>query len=141
MDCKDSEIMKILFGIRRWRPGFSAAQQRIEQRIREAVDEWIEQKGYTRLLPTLNSLAEDIGVPSDQLIVHIRKRTRKSVMAWRKELRIREARRLLLDYPEMPISIVGLMVGIDDKSNFKRQFAQLVGMPPRVWREKHLRRS
>ena len=95
----------------------------------------------TRLLPTLNSLAEDIGVPSDQLIVHIRKRTRKSVMAWRKELRIREARRLLLDYPEMPISIVGLMVGIDDKSNFKRQFAQLVGMQPRVWREKHLRRS
>ena len=132
--------MKILFGNRRWRPGFSAAQRCMQQRIRAAVDEWIEQKGYTRLLPTLNSLAADIGVPSDQLTVHIRMRTRKSVMAWRKELRIREARRLLLDFPDLPISVIGLMVGIDDKSNFKRQFEQLVGVPPRVWREKHLRR-
>lgn len=132
--------MKILFGNRRWRPGFSAAQRCMQQRIRAAVDEWIEQKGYTRLLPTLNSLAADIGIPSDQLTVHIRMRTRKSVMAWRKELRIREARRLLLDFPDLPISVIGLMVGIDDKSNFKRQFEQLVGVPPRVWREKHLRR-
>lgn len=112
----------------------------MQQRIRAAVDEWIEQKGYTRLLPTLNSLAADIGIPSDQLTVHIRMRTRKSVMAWRKELRIREARRLLLDFPDLPISVIGLMVGIDDKSNFKRQFEQLVGVPPRIWREKHLRR-
>lgn len=132
--------MKILFGNRRWRPGFSAAQRCMQQRIRAAVDEWIEQKGYTRLLPTLNSLAADIGIPSDQLTVHIRMRTRKSVMAWRKELRIREARRLLLDFPDLPISVIGLMVGIDDKSNFKRQFEQLVGVPPRIWREKHLRR-
>lgn len=132
--------MKILFGNRRWRPGFSAAQRCMQQRIRAAVDEWVEQKGYTRLLPTLNSLAADIGIPSDQLTVHIRMRTRKSVMAWRKELRIREARRLLLDFPDLPISVIGLMVGIDDKSNFKRQFEQLVGVPPRVWREKHLRR-
>ena len=36
---------------------------------------------------------------------------------------------------------VGEMVGIDDKSNFKRQFADVVGMPPRLWREKHSRRT
>ena len=133
--------MKIIFGKWRWRPGFSEAQLRIQQRIREAVDEWVEQKGYTKLLPTLDSLAADIGIPSDQLNVHIRMQTRKSVLAWRKELRIREARQLLLDYPDLPIAVIGMMVGIDDKSNFKRQFEQLVGVSPRVWREKHLRRA
>ena len=133
--------MKIFFGNKRWRPGFSEAQQRIQQRIREAVDTWVEQKGYTKLLPTLDRLAADIGIPSDQLSVYIKMRTRKSVMAWRKELRIREARQLLLDYPDLPFSMIGMMVGIDDKSNFKRQFEQLTGMSPRAWREKHLHRA
>lgn len=133
--------MKIFFGNKRWRTGFSEAQQRIQQRIREAVDTWVEQKGYTKLLPTLDRLAADIGIPSDQLSVYIKMRTRKSVMAWRKELRIREARQLLLDYPDLPFSMIGMMVGIDDKSNFKRQFEQLTGMSPRAWREKHLHRA
>ena len=30
-----------------------------------------------------------------------------------------------------------LMVGIDDKSNFKRQFTELTGLSPRQWRERH----
>ena len=58
-----------------------------------------------------------------------------------KELRIMEAQQLLLDYPELPVATVGQMVGIDDKTNFKRQFEQIVGMSPRAWREKHLRRA
>ena len=113
----------------------------MQQRIREAVDEWVEQKGYTKLLPSLDSLAKDIGIPSDQLNYHIRMRTGQSVLAWRKELRIREARQLLLDYPDMPFSVIGEMVGIDDRSNFNRQFEQLTGMSPRAWREKHLHRA
>lgn len=132
--------MRIFFRKKKWRPGFSAAQLHLQQRIREAVNAWVEQKGYTKPLPSLDSVAADIGIPSDQLNIHIRIRTRKSVLCWRKELRIREARQLLLEYPDIPISVIGEMVGIDDKSNFKRQFEQLVGMPPRAWREKHLRR-
>jgi transcriptional regulator GlxA family with amidase domain len=59
-------------------------------------------------------------------------------MSWRKDLRIREARHLLLDYPDLPVSVIGEMAGIVDKSNFKRQFCQATGMTPRRWREKHL---
>lgn len=132
--------MKILFRKWKWRPGFSAAQRQLQSRIANAVDQWVEQKSYTKPLPTLESLAADIGIPPDQLKVHIRIRARKSVLGWRKALRIREARQLLLEYPDVPISVIGEMVGIDDKSNFKRQFEQLVGMSPRAWREKHLRR-
>ena len=44
---------------------------------------------------------------------------------------------LLLAYPGLPVSLVGEMVGIADKSNFKRQFADLAGMSPREWRERH----
>ena len=132
--------MKNLFKKLKWRSGFSAAQQRLLDQIQDAVNEWVEQKGYTKPLTTIERIAADIGVPPDQLNMYFRIRARKSILGWRKALRMREARQLLLDYPDMPIAVVGEMIGIDDKSNFKRQFEQLVGMPPRIWREKHLRR-
>jgi transcriptional regulator GlxA family with amidase domain len=130
--------MKNLFSHLRWRSGFSDEQRRMLQRVGYAVDEWIVQKGYTKILQTLEAIAADIGVPPDQLSLYIRIKNRKSVLTWRKELRIKEARELLRNYPELPISVIGEMVGIDDKTNFKRQFFQVTGEMPRDWREKHL---
>jgi transcriptional regulator GlxA family with amidase domain len=102
------------------------------------VEAWIEQKGFTKRLSKLEEIAADIGVPADQLSIYIRVHKYKSVLNWRKELRIQEAREMLLNYPELPISVIGEMVGIDDKTNFKRQFRQVVGAGPRDWREQHL---
>lgn len=132
--------MQNLFGKWKWCSGFSTEQFSLLQKVREAVDEWVIQKGYTKkMLPTQEQIADDIGVPADQLRIYIRMKTRKTVLTWRKDLRLREAQRLLLDYPELPVSVVGEMAGMDDKSNFKRQFYQATGMTPRDWREKHLR--
>lgn len=130
--------MKILFCKRKWLSGFSAEQRHLHRKIREAVDAWVDQKGFTKHLPNLEEIAKDIGIPADQLSIYIRIHMRKSVLTWRKELRIREARDILLNYPELPISVIGEMVGIEDKTNFKRQFRQVVGTHPRDWREKHL---
>ena len=121
--------------------GFSASQKMLFDRIGKSVERWVWEKGYTRPLATVAEVAADIGIPADQLNVFVRLHTRMTVLAWRKTLRIREARNLLLAYPDLPLATIGEMVGIDDKSNFKRQFAEVVGMPPRRWREKHRRRS
>ena len=121
--------------------GFSASQKMLFDRIGKAVERWVWEKGFTKPLTTVAEVAADIGIPSDQLNVFVRLHTRKTVLSWRKTLRIREARNLLRAYPELPLATIGEMVGIDDKSNFKRQFADVVGMPPRLWREKHSRRT
>ncbi len=123
------------------RHAFSAAQKMLYKRIGATVDGWVRAKGYTKPLATVGQVAADIGIPADQLNVFVRLRSRKTVLAWRKDLRILEARRLLMSYPDLPVSMVGVMVGIDDKSNFKRQFAEVVGMPPRQWREKHSKKQ
>ena len=115
------------------------AQRMLDTRIGKAVESWVQDKSYIKPLTTLEDIAEDIGIPSDQLSAYIHLHERKHVLAWRKELRIREARELIISYPDLPISVVGEMVGIPDKSNFKRQFADLVGMTPREWRERHRR--
>ena len=121
------------------RRGIPQAQKMLDARIGAAVESWVREKGYYKNLPTLEEVAADIGVPSDQLSAYIHVYERRHVLAWRKELRIRDAKQLILSCPDLPISVVGEMVGIPDKSNFKRQFADLVGMSPREWRERHRR--
>ena len=139
--CKDNENMNKFFRKLFPRSGFSAAQKMLFSRIGLSVERWVREKGFTKPLPTVGQVAADIGIPADQLNVFVRISARKTVLAWRKDLRILEARRLLVEYPELPVATVGELVGIDDKSNFKRQFAEVVGMPPRMWREKQLKRS
>ncbi len=128
--------MNIFFRKKKRRSRFSNEQLCMQSQIREAVDAWVVRKGYTKRLPTVEAMAADIGIPTDQLSLHVRIRYRKSVLTWRKELRIREAQTLLRQFPNVPISVIGEMVGIDDKTNFKRQFFQITGTMPRVWREK-----
>ena len=113
------------------------AQLQLDERIGTAVAAWVQDKGYVKSLVTLEEIAQDVGVPSDQLSAYIRLHEQCHVLAWRKRLRIAEAMDLLLAYPGLPVSLVGEMVGIADKSNFKRQFADLAGMSPREWRERH----
>ena len=125
---------------KRWarRKAVPQAQIQLDARIGAAVASWVQGRSYVKNLPTLEDIAGDIGVPSDQLSAYIHMYERRHVLAWRKELRIRDARQLILSHPELPISVVGKMVGIPDKSNFKRQFADLVGVSPRDWRERHM---
>ena len=133
--------MKKLFRKLFHRTDFSATQKMLFNRIGQRVERWVLEKGFTKPLSSVGEVAADIGIPADQLNIFVRLQTRKTILSWRKDLRIQEARRLLLEFPDLPLATIGEMVGIDDKSNFKRQFADVVGMPPRLWREKHSRRT
>ena len=112
-------------------------QKQIDARVGAAVEAWVGDRSYVKPLVTLAEIAGDVGVPSDLLSAYIHLHERKHVLAWRKELRIRDAQEMLLAFPDLPLSVVGEMVGIQDKSNFKRQFTELVGVSPREWRNRH----
>ena len=118
---------------------FSGLQLRVLVQIRRSVNVWVQEKGFIKPLPTVEEIAADSGIPMACLNVYIRLRRHVPVLTWRKKLRIREAQRLLLVYPDLPVAVIGEMVGIDDKSNFKRQFAEEVGVPPKAWRDRHVK--
>ena len=63
--------------------------------------------------------------------------TRKGMdfKTWRTELRVEEAKRLLLENKELSINVIGEISGFSDRSNFHRQFVRLVGCTPREWRD------
>ena len=129
--------MKKLIWKKLWRPASDAVQKEWDVRTGEAVEKWVREKGYLKPLATVEDVAADIGVLPDRLTVWCRIKTGRPVLRWRKELRIGDAKRLLLEFPDLPVATVGQMVGIDDKSNFKRQFTETVRQTPRQWRESH----
>ena len=134
-----AKIIKVFFHRLR-HGGFSETELQLYDRIGQAVEAWIRDRGHFRPLPSIEAMAADIGVQPDQLTVYIRLRTGKAPLSWRKDLRIEEAKRLLAEHPALPVSTVAELVGIGDKSNFKRQFTQATQMSPSAWRARHARK-
>ena len=119
--------------------GFPFPPQRdpVTERVRVSLQRWMERFGHLSQYSSVAEMAEDIDVPDDQLRRYVRTHYGKSLLVWRKEVRIEEAKALLLAYPDYSVSVIGEMVGILDKSNFKKQFTETVGMSPREWRERN----
>ena len=55
--------------------------------------------------------------------------------SWRTELRIKEAKEMLLTHKDYSINFISEVVGFSDRSNFHRQFTKSVGCSPKEWRD------
>ena len=55
------------------------------------------------------------------------------------DLRIEEAKELLIQEPETPVCHIGFAIGFNDKSNFRQQFRKTVGCTPTEWRERNIK--
>ena len=100
------------------------------------VEKWIIDKRWNEDRSMLET-AGDIGVSQEQLSLYFRVVIGKAFLHWRKEIRIEEAKNLLLKDKSVPMLIIAESVGINDKSNFRRQFKEVTGYTPAEWRLKH----
>lgn len=104
------------------------------------IDEWMDSKGYCRQDESMQDIALRLGVSRYELSWVSRKVYGDNFLSLRKRLRISEAARLLLEDTQAPISLIGERVGITDRTNFRRQFVEVMGKTPQEWRDIHLRR-
>ena len=104
-------------------------------RLEHSLEKWITQKKFSEYDKSREEVAKELGTTKE--ILHMYFTTRKGVdfKTWRTELRIDEAKRILLDNKELSSNVVGEMAGFSDRSNFYRQFVKFVGCSPRQWRE------
>jgi AraC-like DNA-binding protein len=100
------------------------------------VEEWILQKRWLED-KSMAETAREIGISKELLSLYFRCIVKKSFLHWRKEMRIAEAKKLLLEERSTPLLIVAESVGIGDKSNFRKQFKEVAGCTPTEWRLKH----
>lgn len=85
----------------------------------------------------MQEVADNLGVSHAELSWVSRRVYGDNFLSLRKRLRLNDACRMLVEYPDLPFSVVADRVGIPDRTNFRRQFFSEFGMSPGEWREKH----
>lgn len=101
------------------------------------MDDWVAQKGFCESDMTLEAVSEQLGVRRETLSSFCIRNYGMAFLSWRKELRIAEAKRLMSENKDLSFRIIGEMVGIPDRSNFRRQFIDVTGMTPSEWKNWH----
>lgn len=100
------------------------------------MNRWTREKRWVEN-QNMDEIAAELGIRKEQLSLYFRKHFGTSFIKWRRDLRIREAQRLLLEDKKIPTAVIGESVGIYDKSYFRRQFKEVTGLTPAAWRSKH----
>ena len=85
--------------------------------------------GFDRQL-RIDDIAAAAGMSSSSLHAHFKATTRLSPLEYQKQLRLQEARRLMLTAGSSA-GAAGFAVGYDSPSQFSREYRRLFGAPPR----------
>lgn len=96
------------------------------QRIAKAVETL--RKRYDETI-RIEDLAHELGMSISSFHQHFKTATTMSPLQFQKQLRLQEARRLLIA-GDMDASSAAVRVGYDDPSQFSREYKRLFGEPP-----------
>jgi len=103
-----------------------------------AIEEWEQKKVFTEPFITIEQVAGQVKTNRTYLSTYVNTYKKMTFKEWINHLRIEEAKRLLINHSSMPVSQIGAMVGLPDKSNFGRQFSKKTGNSPQAWRRNQL---
>ncbi|MGM9736178.1 MAG: helix-turn-helix domain-containing protein [Candidatus Cryptobacteroides sp.] len=105
------------------------------RRLERALDKWVEQKKFREYDKSREDIAQELQTTKEVLHLYFVTKMGMDFKTWRTELRVNEAKRLLLESKDLSINIIGEMSGFSDRSNFHRQFVKIVGCSPKQWRD------
>lgn len=112
-------------------------QTELNRRTIIAISEWVAARGFCEAECSLKSLSTKFGISENQLVYFFETHYPGGFRRFKKDLRIDEAKRLLVKMPDVPLSLIAVMVGIRDKTNFRRQFTEITGLSPAEWRDRN----
>lgn len=115
-------------------------EKEIARRISRNLKRWCADMKYCQSNYSMEDVAEELDVTVEQLRRFFLCYVQLKFVAWRKKMRINYARELLLKFPEAPLEQIGILVGINDKANFRRQFIEETGISPTQWKDLHSRK-
>jgi len=95
----------------------------------------LSQKYYCESGITIEDIASKLNIGRTTLSNLINREEGVNFNAWINRLRIEEAKHLLLYYPDYSIAAISEMVGYTEQANFSRQFKQIAGETPLLWRK------
>lgn len=105
--------------------------------IAAAIGKWRQAGGYSQ--PDINSttLAEKLGVSKRQLIAYMTQVEGKTFRVWLSELRIDEAKRMLLEDENFKLEAIAAACGFSHRNYLHNRFKAITGLTPSEWRDHH----
>ncbi len=94
----------------------------------------IAEKAYLKEGVTLDELAQMLKIGRTTLSTLINSEEKMNFNSWINQLRIEEAKILLVENPTYSIIRIAEMSGFSEHSNFSRQFKLITGKTPSAWR-------
>ena len=104
-------------------------------RLERALQKWVDEKNYRKYDMSREDIASQLKTSKEFLHHYFLNRLGVDFKTWRTQLRIEDAKKMLLEDKKISTNLVGEMCGFSDRSNFHRQFVKIVGCSPREWRE------
>lgn len=105
--------------------------------IAAAIDHWRQTGGYSQ--PDINSttLADTLGIPKRQLVAYMTQVEGKTFRVWLSELRIEEAKRMLIEDDNYKLEAIAAACGFSHRNYLHNRFKSITGLTPSEWRDHH----
>ena len=104
-------------------------------RLEHALIKWVDEKNYRKYDKSREEIAAELKTSKEFLHHYFINEKGVDFKTWRTQLRIEDAKQMLLEERKISTNLVGEMCGFSDRSNFHRQFVRIVGCSPKEWRE------
>lgn len=104
------------------------------QKLDAALAQWVEAGKYRESDKTRDEIAAELKTSKELLQTYFSDKG-QDFRTWRTELRIRDAKTMLLANKNISVNAIGERCGFSDRSNFHRQFQKIVGCSPKQWRD------
>jgi AraC-like DNA-binding protein len=107
--------------------------------LEKRIEQWVADKYFTEKGITLDMLVSKLYTNRSYLSNYINQRKGKTFREWINQLRVEEAKNLLLQYPNKTMTDIAEQVGFSDKAKFRHYFIQITGYSPINWRNMNSR--
>lgn len=104
--------------------------------IARLISSWRNQQGYGASDLNSTTLATRLDLPKRQLVQYLREVEGKTFRIWLSDLRLEEAKRLILAHPEFGNETIAESCGFS-RTYFQAKFKETTGLTPDDWRLSH----
>lgn len=111
-----------------------SGRQKRKRKIEEEIQQWIKKKRYMKTQLTLNEVALQLHTNRTYLSQYLNMELNMPFGTWLSQLRLNEAKQMLIDEPSLSITEAAQTCGFSSVSNFSHLFSALEGMTPQQWR-------
>lgn len=106
------------------------------ERVAE-LDAWIKERQYAKPGITIEDVAVWLKTNRTTFSHYLNIELHQNFYEWIATFRVEEAKRLLVEQPELSVSDIAVSIGIEDRSNFDKVFKRFVGISAAAYRTEH----